>query len=184
MSEAKPRLSYRLFGQSEAMPKKRSYRKIVVIPTQVSLTTTGVANNIVEKGSGFSFGERFYVTSVKGSWSIRGNTVGEGPILVGFCHGDLSTTEVAEALSASPTDPDDTTAMEQASRPVRRVGKFSSLSIDEVLADGREIKTKIKFRYPIGAGHRLDIWMQNRTGAILTGGAVITFDGLIFGYWR
>ncbi len=163
---------------------KRGRGRIVALPTQTSITLSTLANNIVLKSAIITFGTRFYCTSAKGSWSIRDQTPGEGPVAVGYAHGDLSVTEVSEVLAATPSDPDDMIANERASRPIRRVGKFPSIAADEVLADGREMKTKIRFRNAIGIGHSLDIWCQNRSGAALTGGAIITWDGVLYGYWK
>ncbi len=167
---------------------RRRYRKrdpnFVAIPFNSVLTLSTLADNIVLQNglTNSSFGEDIKIKSVDCAWSLRGGSATEGPIDVGFSHGDLSVTEVAEANVAEVTDPDDIIAKERARRPVRKVGSFSGLATNEQLFNGVEKRTKIMFS--VGDGHDLNGWAQNRSGGALTGGQVITMSGVIFGVWQ
>ena len=44
-------------------------------------------------------GEDIFVISVDCMWNLRGHTASETPLEFGFAHGDLSVTEIAEALN-------------------------------------------------------------------------------------
>jgi len=144
----------------------------------MSLLTLADATVLLQACMG-AFGEDIYIVSVDCLFNIRDLTVGEGPIVVGLAHGDLSVTEVKEALVAELTDPDDIIAREHARRPVRKVGVFSEAG---ALADGRIIRRKILFS--IGDAHTLNFFAFNRSGAALTTGASISLDATIFGRWQ
>ncbi len=165
------------------MAKKKD-RNFVSIPFSASLGLVTLANDIVVDVGAFGnqLGEDLYVVSIDATWTIHGLTATQGPIDVGFAHGDLSVTEVAEALDAEQTDPDDIIARERARRPVRRAGKFPGLSTNEALADGEKIRTRM--RMSIGDGHDINIWARNKSDAPMTTGAVVDIDGVIYGRWQ
>ncbi len=171
------------------MGRKRSYghyrnrKGFVAIPFEVTLALSTLANGIVAStGVLANFGEDIFIMSMKASWTLRGATPNEGPLALGYAHGDLSNTEIAEALTAELTDPDDIIQREKARRPVRRVGSFPVISANEALNNGNDVKTLIKFS--VGDGHDLSLWVQNLTGATLTTGAVVNLVGVLFGRWQ
>ncbi len=125
--------------------------------------------------------EDLYVMSIKSTWSIRDVMPGEGPLQVGWAHSDLTGTEIAEALTAELVDPSNIITKERASRPVRSVGAFHGALSHEALADGREIKTKMRFI--VNDGHSIDAWVANRSGTTVTTGAVVVITGEIYGRW-
>lgn len=129
-----------------------------------------------------TFGEDFYWISATGSWSIRDLTAGEGPIAVGINHGDLTVAEIAEALDADLSDPDDIIAKERSRRPVRKTGQFSGIGEAEVLNNG--IKVTTPARFSVGDTHTPDFWARNLSGGSLTTGAVVAFDGILTGRWQ
>ncbi len=126
-----------------------------------------------------SFGEDYYCVSIDCSWATRDFTAAEGPIEVGFSHGDLSVTEVEEALDAAVTDPDDIIAREHSRRPVRRAGIFSVTLESETLNQGDPIRTPLKFS--IGNGHALKFFAYNRSGGALTGTNFVVIGGTLYG---
>ncbi len=139
-------------------------------------------NGVVLASDVLTFGEDIFVISIDASWAITNPTVGEGPLEVGWAHGDLTVAEIAEALDAEVTDPDDIIAGERARRPVRRVGKFACLLSDEVLFNGRVERQLMKIS--IGDSHTLKMWGRNRSGAIFANGPSIQVDGVIYGRWQ
>ncbi len=166
-----------------ATKRRRKSRNFVAIPFDQQLALATLNDNIVLSASTIGvLTEDLFVISVDATWSLRGHTATEGPIEVGFAHGDLTDTEIAEALDASVLDPSDIIAGERARRPVRRSGKFSGLSTEEVLANGEQIRTKCKFT--IGSGKNFDLWASNRSGANLTTGTIVEVQGTIYGRWR
>ncbi len=81
-------------------------------------------------------------------------------------------------------DPSDIIARERASRPVRRAGVFPIESVtagNSVLADGRQIRTPLRFSMSIGKD--LKYYAFNQSGATLTTGAVLEVQGVIYGRW-
>jgi len=147
----------------------------------VSLST--LANNtVITVDLISSLVEDMYVISVDLAWSVRGLTAGETPLQVGLSHGDYTVGEVLENLDASSLDPDDKIDQEHARRLVRRVGVFQGTGeTDLVLADGKEIRTPVKFT--VGDGKSFDAWLCNRSGALLTTGAVLQIFGTVYGRW-
>ncbi len=109
------------------------------------------------------------VKKMKIAVSYQGKTEGEGPLLVGVAHGNLSVTEIAEALNSDPQGQDQTVPMEQAQRTVMPIalipavgvgGNGVPLELDDVRFPWKEVKE----------GTDITMWTQNLdTGALTTG---------------
>ncbi len=172
------------------MPPKRNYKRkrnpkgFVAIPFSESLALSTLADNTVVKGSllAGSLGEDLFCLSTDMQISMRDATPGQGPIFVGIAHGDLSASEILEAIDASLLDPDDIIAKEQARRPVRKLGYFSVGAESERLNQG--VTKRTKMRFSIGDGHTVASWAVNRSGATLTTGNVLRFTGTLYGRWQ
>ncbi len=148
---------------------------------QVALAT--LADDTVLSDPLFTFGEDMFLISVDAIWQLRNLTAGEGPIIVGWSHGDLSVAEILEALEANLTDPDDIIAKERSRRPVRKAGAFDGLGGDLVLNDGKPIRTKLRFS--VGDAHALRFWALNRSATTnLTTGSVLRVSGTLYGRWQ
>ncbi len=159
-------------------------RGFVAIPFEVSLSLSTLGDNTVLTSTVLSnnFAKDIYLISTKAYWAMSGNTSLENPIAVGWSHSDLSVTEVSEALLAEVSDPSDIIAKERARRPVRRVGQFAGPDVSQVLADGRLIRTTLKFG--VTDGKQISIYAVNRSNASLTTGTIIHCSGTIFGRWQ
>jgi len=165
-----------------AKGRSRRNRNFVAIPFLANITVATLANDTLLSAAILTLTEDLFVMSIDAQWQLRGVTVGEGPVGVGFAHGDLSDTEMLEALDASAPGPDDIIAIERARRPVRRSGFFPAITADEVLDNGITVRTKCKFS--VGDGNSIDVWVVNRSGATMTTGALIKCSGTIFGRWQ
>ncbi len=124
---------------------------------------------------------KFRVVSTDMYISMTDHTATEGPIEVGIFNGDLSNTEVAEALDASPSGPNDIIARERLRRPVRRVGLVRGLTTEELLFDGRSRRTKM--HTVLDEGTELEVYFRNQSAAPLTTGTQMHVIGQIYGYW-
>ncbi len=170
------------------MTKKRktgvNRKNFVAIPFSASVSLSTLADDAIIKiaALGAAFGEDIFVMSADVLAMVRDLTGGETPLEFGVTHSDLSVAEVDEALTAEVTDPDDIIAKERARRPVRRIGLFNGVSTQQQFNDGNPKRVKIKFS--IGNGFNLDFWIKNRSGAILTTGAIVEFSGTLFGRWQ
>ncbi len=166
--------------------KSKNRSGFVAIPFSGSLALSTLGNGAALSANllGAVFGEDIFIISVDIMFSMDTLTSGEVPIIVGLSHSDLSDTEIVEALVAELTDPDDIIAKERARRPVRKVGAFvvENSAGDIALNDGKPIRQKVKFS--VGDGHNLDMFAFNNSGATLTTGAIVSFDGTIYGRWQ
>ncbi len=156
-----------------------------MIPFDVQFALATLGSDIVLKNDIVTLGEDFFWLSIDCTWSIQSLTAAQGPIGVGVAHGDLTVSEIGEALDATLADPDDIIARERARRPVRRAGMFRVNLNDEpeVLNDGRAIRTRTKFS--VGDGHTLSLWARNQGGSALsTTSPVIECQGQIYGRWQ
>ncbi len=155
----------------------------MVIPFESAVQLSTLADDTVLTNGLFTLGEDFFVISIDARWSIDDLTLAQGPISVGWSHGDLTVTEVREQLVAETTDPDDIVSNEHRRRPVRKAGMFSGAATSEVLNDGKAIRSK--FRRSIGDGHLLRFWAWNNSGAALsTTDPLLTVVGNIYGRWQ
>ncbi len=156
---------------------------MIWIPFQAELALGTLAQDNVGKGTVLTFGEDFFAVGIKCTWAIEDVTADEGPISVGFAHGDLTAAEIREGFTAELTDPDDIIAKERSRRPVRRSGVFPIKETHEVLNHGVPFRTVMKFS--IGDTHGLALWAHNDgSNANLTTGAIVHTHGHVYGRWQ
>ena len=140
-----------------------------------------LANNTGFKESFLDLSDDAFFISADLTWAYYGHAVGEGPIVVGIMNSVLTVAELVEALDASPTGKDDQLAREKASRPVRTFGTFAGRETEEVLNDGKALRSTIKLS--IGQDRQPSFWAVNRSGATLTTGTIISVNGVMYGRW-
>ncbi len=155
--------------------RRYSLRRVRTIP-QVALATLANVTVVVGAVTPTADGQ-YRAMSLSHTWSLKGLTAGEGPILVGYAHSDYSVTEIKEAIeiAASINIGDLISSREKADRLVRIVGSFAGNTTDETLNDGRPIKTRLNWAIPIGKA--VNIFAYNDSGATLTTGAVVDCNG-------
>ncbi len=166
--------------------RKRQYKgNMEWIPFSAELPLLTTADNIVVSASILgNMTRQFRVISVKANWTMMEHTAGQGPIVVGYAHGDYGTTEIAEATAVTLVNTGDKINREHANRLVRKVGSFRGLNTDEELVGnlgGEFIKTRLNWLIEIGFD--LKIWAQNRANESLTTGSIVRVDGEIYGKW-
>jgi len=152
-------------------PKRRRYslRAVRITPAR-TLTTLGAATAIIASLTGTS-GSSYRAVSVKGVWTLTGLTAGEGPITVGYSHGDYSTTEIKEYLeSATSINVGLKVEQEKSRRLIRVVGTFAS-SGNAALNNGNPIKTRLNWLITETKNVSLFVWNEG-TGALTTGASV------------
>jgi len=168
------------------MKKKRSgknRKNFVAIPFSNALALATLTDETVIKNDIIgTLGEGLYIISVDINVVIRDLTAGETPLFFGVAHNDLTVAEILEAINAEVTDFDDIVARERARRPVRKIGAFAGALADPIFNDGRKYRQTVKFM--IGEGNTLAFFLKNQSGATLTTGAIIEYDGTIFGRWQ
>ena len=134
---------------------------------------------------GGNFDEDAYIISIDALWQLRNNTVGEGPLEVGFCHGVYTQVEVDEwqEQSSDFSSPHVNPLLQETQRrKIRTAGSFSGNAAEEVLNNGMPIRTKMKFT--IADGESIRMWAYNRAGSTRTTGADVIVSGTVYGRWR
>ncbi len=120
--------------------------------------------------------EEYCALSTMLTYALRSHTAGEGPINVGLAHGDYSATEVEEWFEAAAAiSRGDKVENEKNSRLCRMVGTFSGIGTEEVLNDGKPIRTKLNWHIP--EGKTINIWLYNDSGAPMSTGAKCPVSG-------
>ncbi len=120
-----------------------------------------------------------FAVSMDGLWSLINATPGEGPIEVGVAHSDYSDAEIEEWIENQGSwGSSDLVGQEVAKRKIRSVGEFANNVTDEVLNDGKPIRTRLRFM--LNAGATLKYWAYNRSGAALTTGGSVSLSGNIW----
>lgn len=162
------------------MARKRNRKGFRVIRIKKALALSTLADNTVLSGAvGSALTHELYCMSGRLTITKRGGTTGEGPLLVGLSHPDLSDAEIQECLDAAYTGDEDIVTNEQRRRPVRTIGAFTGISQDEVLNDGKPIKVKIHIRCEDGKSVP-SIWVRNESGAALTTGCTVEVFGDLY----
>ncbi len=104
------------------------------------------------------------------------HTAGEGPVKLFWAHSDYSLVEVEEFIElATGWGNSDEGSKEISRRKIRQIGEFAGTATDEVLNDGKSIKTKIGFR--VGPDQGLNLVTYNDDANPLTTGASIKAKG-------
>lgn len=162
--------------------KRRRNRSFQVWPIDQTTTLAALASETVIKTVIINLAQEAWLHSADLTWTVRGATGGEGPVMFGLADDNLTVAEIAEAIGAAPTSQSDRIQLERASRPVRVVGNFPFAAADEVHADGRKVRTKIKWMQ--AAAIDPCMWVQNKSGATLTTGAIVRVTGNLYGTWK
>ncbi len=153
----------------------RAVRTIPIIPLLTTADTLVVVGAVTGAADG-----QYRAMSHKAVWSLRDFTAGEGPVTVGYAHGDYSVTEIKEAIEITNSISlgDLVASREIAKRFVRIIGQFPGTSEAEVLNDGRPIKTRLNWPMPIGKA--LNVFAYNEGGAAFTTGAEVQATGTLW----
>ncbi len=145
------------------------------IDEEFSLSTLAAAT-LLSSDLSDNVDEESFLLSTECVYALRGGTVGQGPIVIGWAHNDYTDPEIeAYVENTQGWTRGDLIAMEIAKRKVRIVGIFSGNTADEVLNDGRPLKTRMRFNLISAKG--LSLWAYNDSGGALAGGATLSANG-------
>lgn len=167
------------FGKRRSGTRNRNF---ITLPVQTEFSLGTLADNTVLRANLTALAQDIYWISADLSISIRDLTPGEGLIGFGLCHNELSVTEILEALTALPISQSDIVALEQARRPVRKMGQFAGLAEAEVWNDGK--RKRIRTGFMINEGIECGFYAENLSGASLTTGVTILIEGNIYAVWK
>lgn len=142
------------------------------VDDEVTLGTLG-SNTAVLDLMSETVNERTYVSSVDVIHALHGLTpaAGDGPILVGFAHGNYQLAELEEWIEQTQSwnEGDVVGTREIGRRLIKRVGIFPSAVGDgngnAVLNDGKPIKTKLG--WILTQGQTIAFWAYNTGGSSL-----------------
>jgi len=141
--------------------------------------TTLADETIVAQAFDSTVDDTTFVLSIEATWALSGHTAGEGPITVGVAHSDYSAAEILEWFNAGGSwDRGDKIANEQRRRKCRQVGTFPGLASEEVLNEGKALKTPLKFN--LSPGDTLQQWAMNQSGGSLTTGSIVDTNGTVW----
>ncbi len=170
--------------------RSRNSKNFVALPISgtISLATLGNVTALLTDVFGNSLTEDLYAISGDISAQVIGLTAGEGdPLNFGFAHGDYSVTEVKEALEVKLLGPGNKIEQERSRRLLRKIGSFMADTVSHVTMKlygrGGAGQTRTKIKFMIQSGKTLNLYVYNNSGAALTTGASIKFQGTIYGRW-
>ncbi len=162
---------------------KRRSTGFVALKVQGSLALDTLADQAVLKANMHTgvFTEDFYWISSDLQVMVRNLTSGEGePTSWGVNHSDYTAIEVAEALAVSLLGRGSKIELERMKRLVCNGAMLVHLTAeDELIPLDRSHRIKSKFM--IQEGFAPEIWVQNRSGAPLTTGAILEWHGTLYG---
>ncbi len=171
--------------------KSRKNRGFVAIPVQGSLPLLTLADQAVLTADLFSAAltEDLFVISSEITSQIRGVTAGEGdPSTLVLAHGDYTDAQIAEALTVKLLGPGNKIEQERSRRLVRKLGVFQGSNVNvetelKMIGKGGAPNPKTNVKFVIESAKTMKIGIQNRSGGAFTTGAILEFDGMIYGRW-
>ncbi len=163
--------------------KRRTYRRRraynlrrVRINTELPLSTLA-SDTALKVGLTGASDITYRAITLKGTWTLKGLTQGEGPITVGYAHSDYSVAEIKECIeSFASISPGLKIEQERANRQIRVVGTFSS-EVNSSLQDGRLIKTRLNWLLPEGGGSEVVMFAFNEQTTAISTGSTVNFNG-------
>ncbi len=170
-----------LLGAARARKRGRRNLRMVWLPFNQTITLGTLADNTVATNALQTLQQDFVVYGIRSTVTFSDGTAGEGPVEAGWCQSQLTGTQILANRDAAPTSQWDVLANEQSKRKVRVFGK-SSGEANYNLNNGLDVWRKMFLRIPAGQAIA-DLWVLNRSGAALTTGQLVHFDGLIQGRW-
>ncbi len=123
--------------------------------------------------------EALYLISADLTWATEEHAGDIGPISVGVAHSDYSDAEVEQWIeSVGSWDRADQVAREQSRRKCRQAGTFAGELSNEILNDGKSIRTKLG--WICQEDETLRIWGFNQNDAALVAGTLVKVIGTIW----
>ncbi len=163
----------------------RRSRRFQVIKVQQSADLGTLVTNVGLKTVLWDITQDAYVIAADLTWTLFGMDLLDGPVDVGLAHGDLTNSEIVNALDASPKSDSDIIALELTRRPVRLVGTFpqpENTGAGKTLNDGKKIRTKCRFA--ITGATDLVFFGVNRGVQPLTVDTTLAVAGKVYINWQ
>ncbi len=165
-----------LLAAKRTPSRKRSFN-LRAVRTTASVTVGNLVTITAVTAAVFGNADGAYrIMSMKATWSMTNNTAGDGTLICGYAHGDYTVAEIKEFIeSGASISIGNKIAGEQAGRLIRIVGAFPGQDVEEVLNDGRPIKTRLNWAIPIGTN--FNAFVYNDDGAQRTTGGGVRVNG-------
>lgn len=179
---SEPNLYSVVFEPEPAMARKRRRYNpnFVAVRVQSTLALGALASGSVASATLMgNAGQDLYLLSADLIFTHSDGLATEGPINVGVCHGDYSTTEIDEWYVSTAGVGTDMIMREHSRRKVREAGQFPGIAGNETLNDGKPIR--VKLRFDIADNINLDVWARNSDAtAPLSSGGEIVVSGTVY----
>ncbi len=172
--------------------RSRNSKNFAALPVtgSLALSTLGNVTVLLNDLLGANLTEDFYGISMDLSAQVIDLTAGEGdPMILGIAHGDYNITEIKEALEVKLLGPGNKIEQERSRRLIRKIGTFLSNSSDagatvlKLFGRGGAGITRTKIKFVIQSGKSINLFVYNQSGAALTTGGLLKFQGTIYGRW-
>ncbi len=151
-------------------PKKGRYslRRVRITP-ELALATLASDTALVTSLTGNST-ILYRCISIEMAWTWINQSVGDGPLAVGYAHNDYTVGEIKEAIeSATAISPSDKIAQEKNNRLVRIIGHLNDF--DGQLNGGIPVKTRLNWKITVGKSVNMFVYNEN-IGSLTTGSVV------------
>ncbi len=163
-------------------PRRRRRARSVYLPFNVSIALGTSVDNAILTQALQTLTQDFEVYGIRAMVSFTGATAGEAPIEAGWNQSELTGVQIFANRDAAPTSQWDVLANEQSKRKVRVFGTSSGQANDS-LNDGKYVWKKMFLKVPSGKA-LADLYVINRSGATLTTGQSVHFQGHVVGAWK
>ncbi len=162
-------------------PRKRKFnlRSVRTSAQSPDMSALGANTVLVNPIYADPVGAAYRIKSMKATWSMENMDILDGPVIVGYAHGDYTVGEIKECIeSGGSIVLGNKIVQEQANRLVRIVGTFSPGvdQADVTLNDGKPITTKLNWLITVGQTFNLFVY-NDGSAAIETATKVVKING-------
>ncbi len=160
--------------------RRRRRTRVIKGNVDEELTLGALANDTVFSESFDNVcAEKMFALSIEAVYSRHSIALTEGPIVFGVAHNDYSAAEIEEFIEATGSwDTGDLIAQEINRRKIRIVGVFDGEDAEEKFADGKSVKTPLKWM--LNSTDTLRFWAYQKSGAPLTDGCILNANGHVW----
>jgi len=156
-----------------------------ILYDEVTISLGALGDNLAMKQTlPYVLEDDFRIIKMEWAGKMVGHTAGEGPMVIVLADNELTPTEIAEAVNASPVDRNDNVALERAHRPVFQLGLSAGNGTTDIISKGNGTEFMEKtIRWTFSNPEGFTMAVVNQSGGGFTIGTIFVLHCKYYGVW-